>query len=164
MSSACRIWSHKCKNSTTSRSTRLHQLSAPYSQQCLQLVSSLRTSTQCLRVFSKNTSLHASVPNGWRLPRNQAHWSQRRNSITATAVEMGRTALKAVINLVEISQCVDLPQLREHRVVEECMTLFNSNGTYRTTQKSKPIQKLSLQYWDLQEIIIGQRSTHVRHL
>ena len=47
------------------------------------------------------------------------------------ATEMGRTAVKAVINLVEISQCVDLPQLLEHRVVDECMALFNSDATYR---------------------------------
>ena len=55
----------------------------------------------------------------------------------ATAVEMRRTALKAVSNLIEISQCVDLPQLLELCVVEECMTLFNSNGTYSKTQKSE---------------------------
>ena len=38
----------------------------------------------------------------------------------------------------------------ERRVVE-CMALFNSNSTYRKTQKSKLIQKLSLQHVDLQE-------------
>jgi len=41
--------------------------------------------------------------------------------------------------------------LLEHRVVEECITLFNSNGTYRKTQKSKLIQELSLQCVDLQQ-------------
>ena len=56
-----------------------------------------------------------------------------------------------MINLVEVSQLVDLPQLLEYRVVEECIALFNSNRTYRETQKSKLIQKLSLQYVDLQE-------------
>ena len=83
------------------------------------------------RVFSKNTSLHASVPLSKRLTFAKEPGSKKPGeALTATAVEMGRTALKAVINLVEISQCVDLPQLLEHRVVEECMTLFNSNGTY----------------------------------
>ena len=61
------------------------------------------------------------------------------------AAEMERRALKAVINLVEDSQLVKLPELLEHRVVEECVALFNPNGTYRKTQKSKLIQKLSLQ-------------------
>ena len=67
--------------------------------------------------------------------------------LTATIVEMRRTALKAVFNLIEISQCVDLPQLLELRIVEECVTLFNSNG--------KLIQKLSLQYVDLQETFVA---------
>ena len=58
---------------------------------------------------------------------------------------MERNALKAVINLVEVSQLVDVTQLLEHRVIEECMALFNSSGTYRKTQKS------FLQYVDLQE-------------
>ena len=89
------------------------------------------TLTSFLReqVFNKNTSLHASVPLSKRLtfakePGAKKPWEE----LKATAVEMGRTALKAVINLVDISQYVDLPQLLEHRVVEECMTLFNSRS------------------------------------
>ena len=103
-------------------------------------------------MFSKNTSLHASVPLSKRLTFAKESGAKKpREELTATAVEMGRTVLKAVINLVEISQCVDLPQLLEHRVVEECMALFNFNGTYKKTQKSKLIQKFSLQYVDPQE-------------
>ena len=64
-------------------------------------------------------------------------------------------ALKAVINLVDDSQLVDLHELLEHHVVEECVALFNSNGTYRKTQKSKLIQKFSLQPVDLQEPYIA---------
>ena len=45
---------------------------------------------------------------------------------------------------------MDVPQLLELCFVDECMTLFNSNDTYRNTQKNKLIQKLSLQYVDLQ--------------
>jgi len=56
---------------------------------------------------------------------------ESREEITARAAEMERTALKAAINLVEVSQLVDLPQLLEHRVVEKGMALFNSNGTYK---------------------------------
>ena len=75
---------------------------------------------------------------------------EARKELTATAAEMERTARKAVINLVEVSQPVDLPRLLEHLVVEECVALFNSNGTRRKTQKSKLTQKPSLQYIDLQ--------------
>ena len=64
---------------------------------------------------------------------------------------MEQSALKAAIDLVEVSQLVNIPELLEHRIVEECVALFNSNGIYRKTQKSKLIQKLSLQSVDLQE-------------
>jgi hypothetical protein len=71
--------------------------------------------------------------------------------LKARAAEMERSALKAVIDLVEVSQVVDLTELLEHRVIEECVALFNSNCTYRKTQQSKLIQRLSLQSVHLQE-------------
>ena len=74
-----------------------------------------------------------------------------REDLKVRAAEMERTALKALIDLVEVNQLVNLPKLLEHRVVEECVSLFNSNGTYRKTQKSKLVQKFSLQSVDLQE-------------
>ena len=43
---------------------------------------------------------------------------------------------QAVVNQVEVSHLVDLPQLLEHRVVEVCISLLNSNGTHRKTQKA----------------------------
>ncbi|KAG1650838.1 hypothetical protein GQR58_027692 [Nymphon striatum] len=75
--------------------------------------------------------------------------------LKARAAEMERTSLNAVIDLVEISQLVDLSELLEHRVLKESVSLFNSNGTYRKTQKNQLIQKLSLQPVDLQEPYIA---------
>ena len=92
-------------------------------------------------------SLNASVHLSKRLAfAKEPSTKKPGEELTMRAAEMERTALKAVINLVKVSQFVDLPQLLEHRVVEECMVLFNPNGTYRKTQNSKLIQKLSLQY------------------
>ena len=71
--------------------------------------------------------------------------------LKASDGEMERSVLKAVIDLVEVSQLVDLPELLEHRVVEECVALFNCDGTYRKNQRNKLIQKLRLQCVDLQE-------------
>ena len=99
------------------------------------------------RVFSKNTTIHASVPLSKRLIFvKEPGTNKPREELNATAAEMERTAVKAVINLVEVSQLVDLPQLLEHRVVEGCMVLFNSDVTFRKTQT-----KFSLQYVYLQE-------------
>lgn len=103
------------------------------------------------RVFSKKTSLHAPIPLSKRLTFAKEPKEKPGEELKAKAAEMERSALKAVINLVEVSQLVDLSELLAHRVVEECVALFNSNGTYRKTQKSKLIQKLSLQLVNLQE-------------
>ena len=98
------------------------------------------------RVFSKNTPIYASVPLSKRLTfAKDTNTQKPGEDLKARAAEMERSALKAVIDLVEVSELVHLPELLAHRVVEECVTLFNCNGTYRKTQKSKLIQKLSLQ-------------------
>ena len=96
------------------------------------------------RVFSKNSCIRSSEQTVDIV--KEPGTNKPREELNATAAEMERTALKAVINLVEVSQLVDLPQLLEHRVVEECMVLFNSDGTFRNTQT-----KFSLQYVYLQE-------------
>ena len=104
------------------------------------------------RVFSKNTSIHARVPLSKRLTFAKMPATEKLGEeLKARAAEMERSALKAVIDLVEVSQVVDLTELLEHRVIEECVALFNSNCTYRKTQKSKLIQRLSLQSVQLQE-------------
>ena len=64
---------------------------------------------------------------------------------------MERNAFTAVIDLVEVSQLIDLHDLLEYRIVDECMALFNSNGAYRKTQKSKLLQKLSMNIIELHE-------------
>ena len=102
------------------------------------------------RVFSKITSLHAPVPLNKRLTFAKMPVKEG-DKLIARAADMEQSALKAVIDLVEESQLVDLAELLEHHVVEECMSIFNSNGTYRKTQESKLIQRLSLQSVNLQE-------------
>ena len=68
---------------------------------------------------------------------------------------MEQKAFKAVINLVEVSQLVDLTDLLEHRVVDECMSLFNSNVIFRKTQKSKIIQKMTMNTVEIQGAYIA---------
>ena len=50
---------------------------------------------------------------------------------------------------------MNLPDWMEYCVVEECLPIINSKGTYRKTQKSKLMRKLSLQSVDLQESYIA---------
>lgn len=108
------------------------------------------------RVFSKTISLYAPVPLSKRLTFSKRPVTEKPGeNLKARAAEMERSALKAVIDLVEVSELINLPELLEHRVVEECVALFNSTGTYRKTQKSKLVQKFSLQSIDLQEPYIA---------
>ena len=37
----------------------------------------------------------------------------------------------------------------KHHISEDCLTLFNINGTFRKTQKSKLLQKLTMQLLDV---------------
>lgn len=104
------------------------------------------------RVFSKNISIYACVPLSKRLTFAKMPVTEKcGEKLEARAAEMERSALKSVIDLVEVSHVVDLTELLEHRVIEECVALFNSNCTYRKTQKSKLIQRMSLTSVHLQE-------------
>lgn len=71
------------------------------------------------RVFSKDISIYASVPLSKRLTFAKGTTTTKPGEdLKAKAMEMGRDALKAVINLVDVSNLVDLTELLEHRVVE----------------------------------------------
>ena len=108
------------------------------------------------RVYSKTTSIHTRVPLSKRSTfLTEPCTGNTKENLEAGTAEIEQRALKAVINLVEVSRLVNLHELLEHRVVEECLALFNSNGTYRKTQKSKLIQKFSLHPVDLQEPYIA---------
>ena len=63
--------------------------------------------------------------------------------------EMESRGLASVVNLVDVSGLLSLPELMRHRISEECLTLFNDNGTFRKTQKSKLLQNLTLQPLDV---------------
>ncbi len=88
------------------------------------------------RVYSKDKSLHDRIKRSSRLtfdniPANKATGEDWK-------VKQGQTesrALAAVVNLVDISGLLSLSEVMKHRLTEECLTLFNVNGTFRKTQK-----------------------------
>ena len=65
-------------------------------------------------------------------------------SATKKVEDMERQALACVVNLAEESGGVHLEDILQYRVTEECLSLFNSNGTMRKTQKSKLLRTMSL--------------------
>ena len=57
------------------------------------------------RVFNKDTSIHASIPLSKRLTfAKGTDMTKLGEDLKATAIEMEQDALKAVINLVEVSK------------------------------------------------------------
>jgi len=87
------------------------------------------------RVFSKKISIHEHVPLSKHLTFAKDSSNEKpRENFKLRATEMEQNALRGVIDLVESSQLVNLSELLQHRVIDECVTLFNCNGTYRKTQ------------------------------
>ena len=94
------------------------------------------------RIYSKEKSIHDRIKRNSRL--TFAKFPLRKVSGEALKIkqgEMENRALASVVNLVDVSGLLSLPELMKHRVSEECLTLFNANGTFRKTQKSKLLQK-----------------------
>ena len=103
------------------------------------------------RIYSKNKSIHALVTKMKRKTFvNTSEELHGKQDLKTKTAEMEQIALKSVIDLVERSEIVDLNDLLEHRVVEECTSIFNSNGTYRKIVKSQLTQCFKFVSTDIQ--------------
>ena len=51
--------------------------------------------------------------------------------------EMESRALASVVNLMDVSGLLSLFEVMKHRVTEECLTLFNVNGTLKKASFSR---------------------------
>jgi len=97
------------------------------------------------RVYSKTKSLNDRVPRSKR----QNFSSQQLNggvaeNLNGKAEGMERDAMAAVVGLVDSSGALKLEDVMQHRVTPECLSIFNANGTFRKSQKSKLLQKLTM--------------------
>ena len=57
---------------------------------------------------------------------------------------MESKAIASVLEIVEKSGSLKLEDILEHRVTDECLSIFNVNGTTRKVQKSKLQEKLTM--------------------
>jgi hypothetical protein len=101
----------------------------------------------CDRVYSKKSSLHdrigrSSRTNFTKVPITKPFGEK----LKVKTGEMERSDMAAVINLVQVNGKVQLQDIMENRVTEECLSIFNVNGSFRKVQnKSKMLEKLSMQ-------------------
>ena len=102
------------------------------------------------RIYSKEKSIHDRIKRNSRLAFTEIPLRKASGeALKMKQGEMESRALASVVNLVDFSGLLSLPELMKHRISEECLTLFNANGTFRKTQKSKLLQKLALQSLDV---------------
>ena len=96
------------------------------------------------RMFSNKTPFDATIH------RNKRHTFNRPSQTKDRAISLVKTdymenkAMSDIIILAEKCQeRIDLEHIMEHRVTEECLPIFNINGTIRKGQKSKLLEKLN---------------------
>ena len=95
------------------------------------------------RVYSITKSLNDRVPRSKR----KNFSSQELNggvaeNIKGKAEGMERDAMAAVVELVDSSGTLKLEDVMQHHVTPECLSIFNANGTFRKSQKSKLFAKI----------------------
>ena len=95
------------------------------------------------RVFSKNKPLTATIPKNKRL-----NFSCEQMSDTSTSKinvsQMEKSGLAALIDLAERSGLIELQKALEGRVTQECLALYNVDGSMRKTSKCKQLQLFKL--------------------
>ena len=90
------------------------------------------------RVYSKNLSLNDRIPRSKRMSFATEEVKQVEGTrVKGKADEMECRALASVVGLVETTGAFKLEEVLQHRVTEECLPIFNVNGTFRKTQKSQ---------------------------
>ena len=98
------------------------------------------------RMFSTEKSFDATISRNTRgnFNRPPAGEIGPKARVSRTAV-MENRAMAEVISLVEKCDVkLNLVQIMECRITEECLSLFNTNGTMVKVQKSKLVEKLNL--------------------
>ena len=98
------------------------------------------------RMFSTEKSFNATISRNARgnFNRPPAGEIEPKASVSRTAV-MENKAMAEVISLVEKCDVkLNLVQIMEYCVTEECLSLFSTNGTMVEVQKSKLVEKLNL--------------------
>ena len=97
------------------------------------------------RVYSKTNSLNDRVPRSKRqnFSSQELKGGVAENS-KGKAEGMERDAMASVLGIVDSSGTLKLEDVMQHRVTPECLSIFNANGTFRKSQKSKLLQKLAM--------------------
>ena len=98
------------------------------------------------RMFSHTTPFDAVVHRNSRYNFSNPPSSKEQHATVVKMAAMENTAMAAIITLAESCEDrLDLVHVMEHRVTDECLSIFNINGSMRKGQKCKLVEKLNLQ-------------------
>lgn len=102
------------------------------------------------RMFSENKSFDAIVHRNSRhtFIRPPTNKGEKSNKATKTDA-MENKAMASIITLAQTNDKFTLSQVMEYRVTDECLAIFNINGTMKKVQKSKLMDKLHMQPIDM---------------
>jgi len=99
------------------------------------------------RIYSKQKSIHHPIKrNSYLIFADIPLKKVSGDTLKMKQGEMESTALASVVNL---SGLLSLTELMKHCISEECLTLFNVNGTFRKTQlvQNSPLMSTHTQHW-----------------
>ena len=101
------------------------------------------------RVYSRTKSFHDRMKKMKRKTFATASSDKPASGRSKQKVaEIEQEALKSVINLVDRTDSVDLETLMNSRVTDECLSLFNPDGTIRKNAKSQLISNMKLETFE----------------
>ena len=96
------------------------------------------------RVYSKNSSIRDTIPKNKRIDFSNEFVQQIPGGKKEMANQMERDGLLSILNLAEENNIIDLVELFRNRITYECLSVFNSDGSMRKTQKSKALEKCNM--------------------
>ena len=97
------------------------------------------------RVYSKNKSLNDRVARSKRGNfSTQLIEKERGENLKQKTEEMQSKAFASIIRQAEVSDGIKMEDVLHHRVSDECLAIFNANGSMRKNQKSKLQEKLTM--------------------
>ena len=94
------------------------------------------------RVFSKQESMKATIHRNKRLNLPSKQICEP-SGIYINATQMEKYGLAALMDFAENRGMISLEMLLERRVTEECLSMYNVDGSMRKTAKSKLLQSFS---------------------
>ena len=105
------------------------------------------------RIYSRIISFHATVERSGRLTFANDEIKTISNNKAVAAGAMEKKGLSTIIEIVEMNSDLDLCQIMENRITDECLSIFNADGTLRKVQKSKLIDRLHFEPTKLDQYI-----------